>query len=59
MMTEAKRLARDMIMAQDADAEVVYEALLIEKRDSMPCILPQSRMSDRRLRGHDIKDSAA
>ncbi len=57
-----------MIMAQGSPAEVVSDALLkdvfdvsllIETRDGMPCILPQSRVSDRRLRGQDIQDSAA
>jgi iron complex transport system ATP-binding protein len=57
-----------MIVAQGAPAEVVSDALLtdvfdvsllIETRDGMPCILPQSRVSDRWLRGKVIQDSAA
>jgi iron complex transport system ATP-binding protein len=56
-----------MIVAQGAPADVVSDTLLkevfdvlllIETRDGMPCILPQSRVSDRRLRGQDIQDSA-
>jgi iron complex transport system ATP-binding protein len=57
-----------MIVAQGRPADIFSDTLLkdvfdvtllIETRDGMPCILPQSRVSGRRLRGQDIQDSAA